>query len=115
MDGFQNATVCDRVCVKPIDVETLSYYLLWGLIADLDVYCLSFIFRSSSATGLGDWTISAGSTAAHTGRRWTFYHTAVRPTVIVVGVGTSFNVTTGTTSKAIEENTKPTIVATITD
>lgn len=77
------------------------------------MYCLSFSFRSSSATGLGGGTIPAASTAAYTGRRWTFYHTAARPTVIVVGVGTSLNVTTGTTSKAIEKNTKPTIVATI--
>lgn len=78
------------------------------------MYCSSFSFRSSSATGLGGW-IAAGSTAAHTGRRWTLYHAAARPTIVVVGVGTSLNVTTGTTSKAIEENTKPTIVATITE
>lgn len=76
---------------------------------------LSFSFRSSSATGLGDWTIAASRAVAPTGRRWTLYHTAARPTVVVVGVGTSLNVTTGTTSKAIEENTKPTIVATITE
>lgn len=80
------------------------------------MYCSSFSFRSSSTTGLGGGrTIAASSTATHTGRRWTLYHTAARPTVVVVGVGTSLNVTTGTTSKAIEENTKPTTVATITE
>lgn len=45
------------------------------------------------------------------------YHTAApRPSVVVVGVDTSLNVTTtatGTTSKAIEENTKPSIVVAV--
>lgn len=76
----------------------------------------SFIFRSSSATGHGAWvTRSTGSTAANAAHwPWALYHTACS-TVIVVGVDTLLNDTTtatGTTSKAIEENTKPSIVVT---
>lgn len=66
----------------------------------------ALFLRSSSAVGLsGRANSTTGSTAANT----------ARPTVVVIGVDISLNVTataTGVTSKVIEETTKPSIVVT---